>query len=149
VALHAVAGFVDHDENFTAGVAPIERAGDVGPNGYHMPRWKGSWQGQYDLGPYEAFFQVRFVGAGRFDNTLVQGVTIDNNTVPAAIYLDTNLKYTIPETDNEWAVFVGVNNIFNIAPPLDPSTGNNPYDTQTSLYDVVGRFFRVGVKFTH
>jgi iron complex outermembrane recepter protein len=148
-ATHAVLGFVDHDENFTAGVAPIERAGDVGPNGYHMPKWKGSWQGQYDVGPYEAFVQVRFIGESRFDNTLVQGVTIDNNTVPAAIYVDTNLKYTIPDTDDHWAVFLGVNNVFNITPPLDPSTGNNPYYTQTALYDVVGRFFRVGAKFNY
>ncbi|HVV28023.1 MAG TPA: TonB-dependent receptor [Rhizomicrobium sp.] len=149
VLLHAVAGFIDHDENFTAGVAPIERAGDVGPNGYHMPKWKGSWQGQYDYGPYEAFFQVRFIGAGRFDNTLVQGVTIDNNTVPAAIYVDTNLKYTIPDKEGDWSVFLGINNLFNITPPLDPSTGNNPYRTQTALYDVVGRFFRLGVKFAY
>jgi len=149
ITMHALAGFVDHDENFTSGVAPIERVGDVGPNGYHIPKWKGTWQGQYDLGPYEAFFQVRAIGAGRFDNTLVQGVTIDNNTVPAAIYVDTNLKYTIPDLDGNWAVFLGVNNIFNITPPLDPSTGNNPYYTQTALYDVVGRFFRVGVKFSY
>lgn len=149
VMTHAVAGFIDHDENFTTGVPPIERVGDVGPNGYHMPKWRGTWQGQYDLGPYEAFFQVRYVGAGKFDNTLLQGVTIDNNAVPAAIYLDTNLKYTIPETEGNWSIFVGVNNVFNITPPLDPSTGNNPYYTQTSLYDVVGRFFRVGAKFDY
>lgn len=149
IALHALAGFIDHDQNATAGIAPIERAGDVGPNGYHMPKWKGSWQTQYDVGPYEAFVQVRAVGAGRFDNTLVQGVTIDNNTVPAAIYVDTNLRYTIPDSDDQWSVFLGVNNLFNIAPPLDPSTGNNPYRTQTALYDVVGRFFRIGFKFNN
>lgn len=153
VAMHAMAGFIDHDQNSTVGVAPIERAGDVGPNGYHMPKWRGTWQGQYDVGPYEAFFQVRMVGAGRFDNTLVQGVTIDNNTVPAAFYLDTNLRYNIPDADGtgigNWSVFLGVNNVFNITPPLDPSTGNNPYRTQSALYDVVGRFFRVGAKFSY
>ena len=39
------------------------------------------------------------------------------------------------------------NNAFNITPPLDTSTGNNPYRTPPSLSAVVGRFFRVGVKF--
>lgn len=149
IAMHALAGFVDHDENFTTGVAPIDRAGDVGPNGYHMPKWKATWQGQYDIGPYEAFFQIRYIGAGHYDNTLVQGVTIDNNLVPAATYLDVNFKYTLPVLDGHWSTFLGVNNVFNITPPLDPSTGNNPYYTQTSLYDVVGRFFRIGVKFNY
>jgi outer membrane receptor protein involved in Fe transport len=147
VALHAVAGFVDHDENSTTGVAPIDRAGDVGPNGYHMPHWKGTWQAMYDTGPWEAFVQVRYIGAGQFDSTLLEGVDIDNGNVSAATYLDLNLKYTMPDTVGNWAVFLGINNAFNITPPLDPSTGNNPYRTQTSLYDVVGRFFRVGVKF--
>ena len=149
VALHAVAGFIDHDQNITTGVAPIERAGDVGPNGYHMPHWKGSWQVQFDQGPYDAFVQARFIGGGRFDNTLVQGVTIDNNAVPRMIYVDTNFKYTFPDSDGNWAVFLGINNLFNASPPLDPSTGNNPYYTQTALYDVVGRFFRGGVKFKY
>jgi len=146
VALHALAGFVDHDSNSTVGVAPIDRAGDVGPNGYRMPKWRSTWQTQFDMGPYEAFFQVRWVGAGKWDTTLVQGVDIDNNAVPAAVYLDTNFKYNFETWGGNWSAFLGVNNVFNVTPPLDPSTGNNPYRTQAQLYDVVGRFFRIGVK---
>jgi len=149
MALRAMAGFVDHDENFTSGIAPIERAGDVGPNGYHMPKWRSTWQAQFDSGPYEAFLQVRWIGAGKWDNTLVQGVDIDNNAVPAAVYVDTNLQYSFSSWGGKWSPFIGINNVFNITPPLDPSIGNNPYRTQTELYDVVGRFFRVGVKFEY
>jgi len=148
-ALHALAGFIDHDQNSSIGVPSVDRAGDVGPNGYHMPKWRSTWQLQLDEGPYEAFFQVRWVGAGKWDSTLVQGVDIDNNAVPSATYVDTNLRYNFESWGGDWTAFLGVNNVFNITPPLDPSTGNNPYRTQAELYDTVGRFYRVGVKFNY
>jgi iron complex outermembrane receptor protein len=149
VALRTLAGFIDHDQNSTAGVATIDRAGDVGPNGYHSPKWRSTWQAQFDTGPYEAFFQVRWVGAGKWDSTLVQGVDIDNNAVPAAVYVDTNFRYNFESWGGDWSAFLGINNLFNITPPLDPSTGNNPYRTQAELYDTVGRLFRVGFKFKY
>jgi outer membrane receptor protein involved in Fe transport len=79
----------------------------------------------------------------------VQGVDIDNNAVPSATYVDTNLRYNFESWGGDWTAFLGVNNVFNITPPLDPSTGNNPYRTQAELYDTVGRFYRVGVKFNY
>jgi iron complex outermembrane receptor protein len=149
VALRALAGFIDHDQNSTAGVATIDRAGDVGPNGYHSPKWRSTWQAQFDTGPYEAFFQVRWVGAGKWDSTLIQGINIDNNAVPSAVYVDTNFRYNFENWGGDWSAFLGINNLFNITPPLDPSTGNNPYRTQAELYDTVGRLFRVGFKFKY
>ena len=41
-ALHALAGFIDHDQNSSIGVPSVDRAGDVGPNGYHMPKWRST-----------------------------------------------------------------------------------------------------------
>jgi outer membrane receptor protein involved in Fe transport len=149
VSVHALAGFVDHDENITTGIVPIDRAGDVGPNGYRLPKWRSTWQAQYDNGPYEVFLQVRWICAGKWDNSLVQGIDIDNNAVPAAVYLDTNFRYNFETWGGDWSAFLGINNVFNITPPLDPSTGNNPYRTQAELYDTVGRFFRVGLKFNY
>jgi len=146
VTLHAVAGYVSHLSTITPGVPPIDRAGDLGPNN-GVPHWRGTLQAQYDNGPYSAFLQFRYVGAGKYDNTYIEGIDIDYNRVPSITYVDTNLKYSLPETN--WAVFLGINNILNEKPPLDPGTGNQPRYTQNTFYDVVGRTFRIGAKFNY
>ena len=112
-----------------------------------MSYWPASVPLQCDNGPYSAFVQLRFVGAGKYDNTYVEGVDIDYNRVPSVTYVDTNLKYTLP--DSNWAFFFSVNNLFNLKPPLDPGTGNQPRYTQNIFYDVIGRSFRIGAKFKY
>ena len=46
--------------------------------------------------------------------------------------------------------YVNVGNLFDKAPPLLPALGNPglSYPTQRSLYDVIGRDYTVGLRFT-
>ena len=45
-------------------------------------------------------------------------------------------------------IFANVNNLFNKRPPVfaNPTQPGNTYPTYARLYDVMGRYFTVGVK---
>jgi len=43
-------------------------------------------------------------------------------------------------------VFGQINNLFNITPPSSPTFS---FVTNSSLFDVIGRSFRLGIRFQH
>jgi outer membrane receptor protein involved in Fe transport len=73
--------------------------------------------------------------------------TIDNNQVDGAFYMDASVSYKV--TENVEA-FLTIENLANKAPPpVPPGTGIGaaPIGVNTTLYDVLGRTFRGGVRF--
>jgi iron complex outermembrane recepter protein len=81
--------------------------------------------------------------------------TINDNSVPGAFFLDASINYTWSlANNNEVELFFLVKNIFDKDPVLvsDPmyigaeNTAGYP-QTNRMLYDVLGRSFRVGVRF--
>jgi outer membrane receptor protein involved in Fe transport len=55
------------------------------------------------------------------------------------------LGYVVDEKA-KYQVFLTVNNLFNRDPPSIPTGALIFFPTNTGLYDVVGRYFTVGVK---
>ncbi len=57
----------------------VDRAGEVGlsPN----PSWSGVLNLNYARDRWSLFVQERFIGAGRYDDTRIDGVTINDNHV--------------------------------------------------------------------
>ena len=72
--------------------------------------------------------------------------------MPAFLYLNATASYRFhigPRRSVE--LFGIVNNLFDTDPPMIPSGaagGINESSTNGQLYDVVGRFFRAGIRFT-
>jgi len=71
----------------------------------------------------------------------IQTPTISYNKVDAVLYLDVGLNWNVsPKTQ----LYTKIDNVTNLLPP----------DTQSqtvanSVYDVVGRMYRVGVRFSN
>lgn len=77
--------------------------------------------------------------------------TIANNRIKGAFYIDTYLAYNLPFDKFKPQVFLRVTNLFNRDPVLigkGPSDNSN-VDTgiNQTLYDFLGRTFRVGLRF--
>jgi outer membrane receptor protein involved in Fe transport len=96
----------------------------------------------------------RWYAGGRFTNknTLVcapgtcpapttQTPTINFNKVSSILYLDVGLNWNVSDTTQ---LYTKVDNLTNIRPP--DTGGQNPNNT---LYDVIGRMYRVGVRFSN
>jgi hypothetical protein len=82
-------------------------------------------------------------------DNLTSAWDVASNHVPAVTYFDLRLSYDIPVGSSMVQLYGVVNNIFYKAPPLAPSfvgLSSAPIQTNTSLYDVLGRRFTVGLK---
>jgi iron complex outermembrane receptor protein len=120
-----------------------------------VPKWTGDAFVDYDRGPAHLGLQARFVGPGVFSTILHEGTganSINRNRVPAFVYLSGSASYRFRlASDRSIELFTVVNNLFDTAPPMIPSGaagGINESSTNGQFYDVVGRFFRVGARFT-
>jgi outer membrane receptor protein involved in Fe transport len=121
-----------------------------------LPKWAGDAFLDYTRGATHVGIQARFVGAGKFSTILHEGTgaanTINDNHVPAFVYLTASASYRFYSGGSRSAELFGiVNNLTDTDPPMIPSGaagGINESSTNGQFYDVVGRFFRAGIRFT-
>jgi iron complex outermembrane recepter protein len=120
-----------------------------------VPKWVGDAFLDYDRGPLHLGLQARFVGPGVFGTVLHEGTganSVNRNSVPAFLYLNPSASYRFKLSRNRsFELFTAVNNLLDKDPPMIPSGaagGINESSTNGQFYDVVGRFFRFGVRFT-
>ncbi|MFT3976433.1 MAG: TonB-dependent receptor [Sphingomonas bacterium] len=135
------------------GAAAINYAGEVGVNssGTNLqtnPKFAGNLILSYDSETFGMTLQERFIGQGTYDVTKMEGVTISKNTIPPIAYTDLTLKYGFKTFGGTQELFLTVNNLLNQAPPLFPA-GSPILPTQynRALYDGIGRFYTVGLRF--
>jgi outer membrane receptor protein involved in Fe transport len=125
-----------------------EDAGDVGTFG--LPSWKFTAYLQYANGPFSTFFEGRFIEGGKLSALYnLTAWDVPNNHVPSVTYYDLRLSYDISVGSSTVQLYGVVNNLFDKAPPLAPSyvgLSSAPIQTNSSLYDVLGRRFTVGLK---
>lgn len=70
--------------------------------------------------------------------------------MPAYAYLSLNLSQAIESHGVKFTVFGTINNLLDTAPPMIPSGAigfANETSTNPAFYDVIGRAFKVGVRF--
>jgi iron complex outermembrane receptor protein len=148
------------------GVVSVDRAGQ---NGYPIgltaaigarvpqaPHWTMDATATLSFPRVSLTANMRLVGAGRYDNTLIgpdepgYDVTLPNsindNHVEAVTYFNIAANYSIFERDDRKVQIYGaIDNLFDRDPPVAPQAiQTNPY-----LYDVLGRTYRVGLRFSY
>lgn len=128
-----------------SGAAPTQTAG------YRAnPKWRGSVSAAYRGERLTVFVQERFTGTYnmRVSNLSTQ-VYACCDKAPNYGYTDLTLTYKIME-DRKSEAFVSITNLFDKQPPiLNPATSgsvNIRYPTQRADYDIIGRYFTVGVR---
>ncbi len=141
---------------------PTEAAGQ---NSGSLPKWTYRLSAGYDLDSGLGFqFIGRGVSSGVYDNSFivcstdcpvstVANRTVNQNRIAGAFYLDFNINYSFKIDKSKAQVFLAIRNLMDTDPVLvgNGPTGNNtpayPQTTRT-LYDVLGRVFRMGVRFS-
>ncbi len=134
----------------------------VGQNSGALPTWKYRVTANYAVDDFTVQLTGRGFSAGVYSNTYIECTTgcpastalnrtISDNSLPGAFYVDAYLarKVKVGTADTEF--FVQIGNLFNRDPGL---VGSGPSDTSSpdpgtnrSLYDFLGRTFRVGLRF--
>lgn len=126
------------------GAAVLHLAGDVGVNS--TPKWTGVFVATANAGKFGLSLQERYIGSGKYDNTLT-AIDIDRNHAASITYTDLTLTYDVGGSAGLQG-FVTVNNLFDRDPVMTPgilisgsSLGNR------ALYDILGRSVTVGTRF--
>lgn len=114
----------------------------AGENSGAIPKLRALVGATLDRGPLRLGATARYVSAGVLDNDWVQGVDIDDNTVASAWYLGLQGSWKLPS--GRWELYAKVDNALDRNPPVVASNTNgfNP-----TLYDVLGRYYSVGLRF--
>lgn len=140
-------------ENSTQGFAAplIDRAGQTAFL-FEYPKDKFTTNVTYSNGRFTAFLQMRWIDEGIRDALEVEGVDIDDNSIDSVTYTDLNLRYELETAGNgEWELFASVNNLTDEDPPVVANFGffgANATQTNAGLYDLIGRRYAVGVRFS-
>ncbi|KPF72176.1 hypothetical protein IP88_10285 [alpha proteobacterium AAP81b] len=140
--------------------APTNSAGENAFGG--PPDWNYRVTLGYKVDNFELQLVGRGISDGVYNNDFVECTTacpatnsinrtIANNRIKGAFYFDTYLAYTLPIDRVKPQLFLRVNNLFNRDPVLigkGPSDNSNvDVGINQTLYDFLGRTFRVGVRF--
>jgi outer membrane receptor protein involved in Fe transport len=114
-----------------------------------VPKTHVTLSATYTDGPWTGTIQSRYVGAAQLVNGWTSGVQIDNNNVAQVAYLD--LRGTYRWNDNI-QFYLSVDNVFDTPPPLVENGGgggnNGLSSTNSTEYDILGRMWHTGVRFT-
>lgn len=136
----------------------------AGQNTGNLPTWTYRFSAGYD---FTSGFGIqgiaRGVSSGVYDNNAVvcetncpastaDFRTMNTNKIPGAIYFDMNAGYKFNVAGSRSEIYFSIRNLFNSDPVLvgNGPTGDNTEaypQTNRALYDVLGRVFRVGVRF--
>jgi outer membrane receptor protein involved in Fe transport len=123
-------------------------------SGGNTMTWKLQQTQSYQNDVWGITLTERWYSAGRFTNKnaivcapgtcpapTVQSPTINFNKMSSIMYLDVGLNWNVSETTQ---LYTKVDNLTNIKPP-----DNGQQNPNNTLYDVIGRMYRIGVRFSN
>lgn len=116
-----------------------------------QPKWTVQALYTYATGPYRATVINRLIGGGQYNNiydpqdpSYVPNA-IQSNHVNPILYTDLNLAYDFSKWGLESEAFINIDNLFDRDPPFAFGLKYGP--NASPLYDVVGRMYKVGIRF--
>ena len=135
----------------------------AGQNTGSLPKWTYRFTAAYDFTSGFGIQGVaRGVSGGVYNNNYIVCTTdcplstadrrtVNLNSIPGAFFFDLNASYNFEVSNVKSQVFLSVRNVTNKDPVLvgnGPTGNNTPAYPQTNrtLYDVLGRVFRMGVR---
>lgn len=146
--LHLVGNYIDSQDQTAAGVPTFDYAGSIGPDSSPrgVPKFRSTVSATYVEGPWQGTVQGRVIGAAKLNNAWGP-LNVDDNSIPMVGYMDLRLSY---KWNDNIQLYGAVDNVINTPPPITPGTTNsqNFYDQgiTDSVYDAIGRSFRIGVR---
>ncbi len=119
--------------------------------GLEQPEWRLLPAVSYSRGGFRAFLQGRYFDSRTLNRLFVEGVNVDDNSVPSVTYADLNLSYDVDLSGHSYRFFFNTTNLLDRAPPQTPGNLNFVGGTagpSAGLYDTIGRTYAVGANMT-
>jgi outer membrane receptor protein involved in Fe transport len=146
--LRAIGSWTDDARSITASGVDTDVAGTI-----TNPEWSWNVTGSYVLDRLSANIQVRYVNEMKYSATLVGpenpnysvalSSSINRNLWPSALLFYAGGSYVVKqEGDRKIQVYGNIDNLLDKTPPIVAITSQGPYD-------LIGRAFKLGVRFTY
>ena len=156
IAWSAIANLNDEFTQSQPGTGTNDSAGSGG-----LPKWKGIVSADYTVGPTSITIQGRWFGTNKYANNANTGNLssaavanlYDPNgfELPFVAYLDFRGSY---KWNDNIQFYGAIDNATNVPPPMFPSVAGNVKaqgsltTTVPTTYDMLGRYYRVGARFS-
>ncbi|RAS33291.1 iron complex outermembrane receptor protein [Paraburkholderia bryophila] len=116
------------------------------PFGASFPRWKGNTDLNWNYQKWNA--TLTWIYTGPYAQAILPPGNYPGMKDGMASYSQFNLFVSYTGIKH-WTLYAGVDNLFNRAPPFDPTFMNASYQSgyDTSLYSYVGRFAQIGATY--
>ena len=147
LTLQAVGSWLfERSTQVLAGQDPRDCAGRIGggctgTGVFATPDFKLNLSSIYDSGPLTFRLQGRMIG----DLKLYPDTVAAVDGAPSEWYVDASAVFRLHE---QLEVFGGIDNLFDNKPPILGTAISGDANTDPSLYDVIGRRFFVGTRFS-
>jgi len=153
LSFRLLGGYLDEFALANLGAPVAQEAGTTG--NLPLPRLQLNFSVNFTQGPYSIFVNERYISSGKREwndnEPALGGQIINDDHIASALYTDVNLAYTMTtKHETEWQLYLNVANALNRAPPRVPifSGFGGTTDTNRALFDVLGRRFVLGLKFS-
>jgi outer membrane receptor for ferrienterochelin and colicin len=113
--------------------------------------WKVSTRLTYTNGAFRFYAENQFVPKLMLDSTYTEiEAPLSQRILPSMNWTNVSLSYDIlNEGTRRVQLFGAVNNIFDTNPPITPNTGVTGAQSDAGVYDVLGRRYQVGLRFSY
>jgi hypothetical protein len=102
---------------------------------------------RYGVGPWSATWQQRYISDTLVNVNWVEGVDVDNNTIPTYSFTNLSFRYDGESMigGGDWSASLAINNAFDKNPPIIPGSFNRVgSQTNSGLgYDEFGRRYQL------
>ena len=141
LSLRMLTTYVDKLTTTINGVL-TDRAGQVGATG-GIPHWRGNVSADFRTQKYTAGILYRYVEGGTYDNTFIEGIDINDNSVSGRSYVDLSGAYRITDAIE---IFGKINNVLDADPPATPNIIAQTIYANAPFYDRTGRYYIAGAR---
>ena len=122
-----------------------DRIDQIGNSVLDRPELSANATLRYSVGPWSATWQQRYISDQLININWVEGVDVDNNTIPSYSFTNLLFRYDRSATSagKAWSIGLAINNAFDKNPPIIPGSFNRVgSQTNSGLgYDEFGRRF--------
>ncbi|WP_417620839.1 TonB-dependent receptor plug domain-containing protein [Parasphingorhabdus sp.] len=141
----SVRGLANYIDNLTTTVNGVDSdfAGQVGRSG-GVPKWRASVSTRFTNDTFTLGVLARYVDSGTYQNSYVEGIDIDDNSIPSRTYFDVDASIRVA---GNFEFYGKINNLFNVDPPLAPLPITSPSYNGSPFHDTIGRYFKAGIRF--
>ena len=143
LSIRGLAGYLSERSDTPLDGTPLDRAGSMG-----SPDLTAVLTTNYRVGPLSFMLQGRFINSVIRNNLWVEGIDVDDNTVPSITWWNAGLHYN-GETNSgaTWRVGLNIQNLLDKAPVVVPSVSTR-FAIQSFTGDTYGRRYNLNVNYS-